>query len=327
MSLNRWRIVLLAFVAVLMMGQPKVGTAGDRIAIAQYGQWLSGFPWIVAKGEGFLREEGLEIESFVSSHGGGTSVRNILASPVPFGEVATSAAVSAIREGLPLVILYAAVNHPGEIRWMALPGSSINSVKDLVGKTVGYTQPKSSSEMMLRLTLDAAGIPADQVKMVATGGLGGGLSMLAAGGIDAAPIVDPVLTKSGDQYRLVFWPAETLPAMTAGLGVVNPAYARENPEKVEKLVRARRKAVDWIYANPVAAADYCAKFLDIDKELAAKLLPKFIEWKFWSPGSFSKDGLDVVVKGLNLLGTVQGEVDWASYIDERYLPNDLRSKP
>jgi NitT/TauT family transport system substrate-binding protein len=287
---------------------------------------MGGFPWLVALKRGFLQAEGLDVDGFVSSQGGGTSVRNILASPLPFGEVASSAAISAIKQGLPLVIVYAGTNHTGEIAWMTLPDRPINSIKDLVGKTIGYTSAKSTTEMLLRMSLDAAGIAADKVKLVSTGGLGGGLSLLNAGGVDAAPIVDPVLTKSGGKYKEVFRAADVVTSLIFNFGVTTPEFAKEKPDLVRKLVRARGKAVDWLYANPEPTVDICAEFLEVDRGIAARVLPKFIKWKYWSAGGFVREGLDNNVRGLQLIGAVEGTVDWEKFIDQRFLPEDVRIK-
>lgn len=299
--------------------------AGQKLAIAQYGQFMGGFPWLVALRRDFLKAEGLDIEGFISSQGGGTSVRNFLASTLPFGEVASSAAIAAIKEGLPVSIVYGGTNHPGEIAWMTLPDKPYNSIKDLVGKTIGYTSAKSTTEMLLRMSLDAAGIRPDQVKLVSTGGLGGGLASLNAGAIDAAPIVDPVLTKSGNKYKEVFRAADVVTSLTFNFGVTTPEFAKKEPETVRKLVKARRAAVDWLYANPEPSVDICAEFLEVDRALAARILPKFISWKYWSAGGFTRSGLDNNIRGLELIGAVQGTVDWNTVVDQRFLPEDLRS--
>ena len=321
------RAILSAIVFALAGLASVPAKAGDKLAISQYGQFMSGFPWLIALKQGFLKAEGLDIDGFVSSQGGGTSVRNLLASPLPFGEVASGAGIAAIKEGLPLVIVYGATNHPGEIAWMTLPDKPIHSIKDLVGRTVGYTSAKSTTEMLLRMSLDAAGISAEKVKLVATGGLGGGLSALGAGSVDAVPIVEPVLSKSGNKYKQVFRAAEYVTSLTFAFGVTTPEFARKNPEVVRKLVKARRNAVDWLYANPKAAVPICAEFFEIDQELAARVLPKFIGWKYWSPGDFAKDGLENNVRGLQLMHAVEGSVDWSKFIDQQFLPADLRKKP
>jgi len=319
------RRAILGSIAVGLAGlNSRAALAGEKLAISQYGQFMGGFPWAVAWKRGLLKEGGLDIDGFVSGQGGGTSVRNILASPLPFGEVASSAAIAAIKQGLPLVIVYAGTNHTGEIAWMTLPDKPINSIKDLVGKTVGYTAAKSTTEMLLRMSLDAAGIPADQVKLVSTGGLGGGLSLLNAGGVDAVPIVDPVLTKSGDKYKEVFRAADVVSSLIFNFGVTTPEFAAKNPDMLRKLVLTRRKAVDWLYANPEPTIDICAEFLEVDRAVAARVLPKFIAWKYWSQGNFTREGLDNNIRGLQLIGAVDGTVDWSKVVDQSFLPDDLR---
>ncbi len=42
-------------------------------------------------------------------------------------------------------------------------------------------------------------------------------------------------------------------------------------------------------------------------------------------GAFEPRGLDEMVRGLRLIGEVQGEVDWERLIDRAFLPEDLRS--
>ncbi|MGE0723113.1 MAG: ABC transporter substrate-binding protein [Alphaproteobacteria bacterium] len=324
MSISRRAILGSLAVGLAGLGAGSA-RAGQKVAVAQYGQFMGGFPWLVALRRGFLKAEGLDIDGFISSQGGGTSVRNFLASTLPFGEVASSAAIAAIKEGFPVVIVYGGTNHPGEIAWMTLPDKPIGSIKDLVGKTIGYTSAKSTTEMLLRMSLDAAGIKPGEVKLVATGGLGGGLASLNAGAIDAAPIVDPVLTKSGGKYKEVFRAADVVTQLTFNFGVTTPEFASKSPDTVRKLVRARRAAVDWLYANPAAAVEICAEFLEVDRALAERILPKFIGWKYWSAGNFTRDGLENNIRGLELIGAVEGTVDWSKVVDQRFLPEDLRT--
>ena len=70
--------------------------ASDRIVITQYGTVLSSLPWAVALTRGFLKERALDIDGFIGSNGGGTTIRNMVASHIPFAEVATSAAIAGV---------------------------------------------------------------------------------------------------------------------------------------------------------------------------------------------------------------------------------------
>jgi NitT/TauT family transport system substrate-binding protein len=321
---RRRLLVALGMAACASLGS-RHARAAQKLEISQYGQFISGFPWLIALKKGFLRDEGLDIDSFISSAGGGTSVRNLLASGLPFGEVSSGAAISAIKQGIGLMLVYAATNNSGEIAWMTTPDKPINSIKDLVGRTVGYTSPKSTTEIMLRMSLAKAGIRPDQVKFVATGGLGGALSMLKTGNIDAAPFVDPNLTKHENEFKLVFRAADYTPPFHFTFGITTPEMIAGKPDMIRKLINARRRAVDWIYANPQGNIDFCAEFFEIDRPLAAKLFPKFLQGDppYWSRGNFTQAGLDSNIAGLHLIGALEGSIDWKTHVDQRFLPKDL----
>jgi NitT/TauT family transport system substrate-binding protein len=319
------RRMALVALALLACSSASPASAAQKIEVSQYGQFMGGFPWIIALKQGFLRDEGLDIEGFISSAGGGTSVRNLLASGLPFGEVASGAAIAAIKQGVPLVLVYAATNNIGEIAWMTTPDKPINSIKDLAGRSAGYTSPKSTTEMALRMSLANAGVPVDGMKLVSTGGLGGALSMVKAGNIDAAPFVDPTLTASGSEFKMIFRAADHMPPLHFSFGVTTPEFGAKSPDMVRKLVNARRRAVDWLYAHPEESVAFCAEFLEIDKPLAARILPKFIAGKYWSPGNFTREGLDSNITGLHLIGALEGTIDWGKYVDQKFLPDDLRS--
>ena len=47
--------------------------------------------------------------------------------------------------------------------------------------------------------------------------------------------------------------------------------------------------------------------------------------KWWSPGNFDIPSMNEMVRGLQLVGEVEGNVDWEKVIDRSYLPNDLKA--
>ena len=57
-------------------------------------------PIFAAIEKGFFKKYGIDITGVLTSQGGGTSVRNTLAGDLPYGEVALSAAVEAIKNGI-----------------------------------------------------------------------------------------------------------------------------------------------------------------------------------------------------------------------------------
>lgn len=305
-------------------------TASGRVsaadfAVSQYGRVTATLPWAVAIEKGLFADEGLKIDSIISGEGGGTTLRNTLASDLPYGEVATSAALAAIRAGLDVVIVNTASDHIGEIALVANPRSSVRTVQDLAGRKAGFTNPKSTSELLLRLALKEAGM-AGKVDMVGTGGFGGGLTLLDAGAIDAAPLIDPMLTLKPDKYRVILRFADLIPRMTWLVGVTTREFAREHPDVVRKMIDVHRRGVDYIYSHHEDAIAIYAKVWHQDAKDVAAYFPKYFDYKGeWSPGGFDKEALSKMAEGLQLTGEANGPVDWKAVIDQQFLPKDLQA--
>ena len=111
--------------------------------------------------KGYFKEEGLNITGIISSAGGGTSLRNMLAGGgVPYGEVNPGVVVSAIHAGADLKIISDNVLTVAEFVWAVKPDSPIKTIKDLKGKKIGYTNPRSTSQALARMLLQIGGLQA-----------------------------------------------------------------------------------------------------------------------------------------------------------------------
>lgn len=321
MTFKRWGFVAgLALVATSWIAPAQA----YKLAVSQYGRVTATLPWAVATEKGFFKDENIEIDQIIAGMGGGTTLRNMLASDLPYGEVATSAALAAIRSNIDVVIVNTASTHIGEIALVANPKSDIHKVQDLAGKKAGYTNPKSTSELLLRLALKEAGM-AGKVQPVSTGGFGAGLTALDTGAIDAAPLIDPILTLQPERYRVIFPFADLIPRVTWLVGIAKRDFAEKNPELIRKLIRIRRRAVDYIYAHPDEAMQIYAKVWNKDPKDVAKYFPKYFKYDGeWSRGGFEKAGLEKMSEGLQLVGDADKPIDWSKVIDQQYLPKDLQ---
>ena len=161
--------------------------------------------------------------------------------------------------------------------------------------------------------------------MIQTGGFGPGLTALASGGIDAAPLIDPILTLQPQKYQVVFTFADLIPQVTWLVGVATREFAEKQPEKLRKLIQVRRKGVDFIYANRAEAAAIYAEVWQQKPEDVARFFPKYFDMPGeWSPGDFNKGGLEKMSAGLQLIGDADKPIDWMPIIDQRFLPKDLQ---
>ena len=313
-----------SIVVAIVAGCCSGASSAAEMAVSQYGRVTATLPWAVAIEKGFFAADGIKIDHIISGEGGGTTLRNMLASDLPYGEVATSAALAAIRSGLDIVIVNTASDHIGEIALVANPKGNVRTIADLQGRKAGFTGPKSTSEMLLRLALKEAGM-IDKVEPVATGGFGGGLTLLDAGGIDAAPLIDPILTLKPDKYRVIFRFADLIPRMTWLVGVTTRKFAREHPDTLRKLIEVHRKGADYIYANHDEAIRIYARVWQQDAKDVATYFPKYFGYRGeWSPGGFDQEALTKMSDGLQLIGEANGPVDWKAVIDRQFLPKDLQ---
>jgi NitT/TauT family transport system substrate-binding protein len=199
----------------------------------------------------------------------------------------------------------------------------VMSIKDLAGKKVAFTNPKSTTEIILRTALAKEGL-AGKVDILALGGLGPALTALSQDAVAAAPLNDPAMTLTPDKYRILFYAHQYVPKFSWQVGVTTKEFAQKNPDKLRALVRVHRRAVDYIYANRDDAARIYSKVWEVSLAEAKAILPKYYEWEHWSRGDFSKQGLDAFSDGLVTVGELAKPFDWARLIEPKFLDDDLR---
>jgi NitT/TauT family transport system substrate-binding protein len=96
---------LMTFAIVATLTAISSSSHAYQLAISQYGRVTATLPWAVAMEKGYFDDAGVKIDEVIAGAGGGTTLRNVLASDLPYGEVATSAAIAAKRAGLDIVIV------------------------------------------------------------------------------------------------------------------------------------------------------------------------------------------------------------------------------
>jgi NitT/TauT family transport system substrate-binding protein len=288
----------------------------EQVTVTHWGVLLYGAPYAVAIEKGYYKDAGLDIDGVLTSNGGGTTMRNVMASSLPYGEVALSAALAAIKQGIDLKIIHTGVRTAGEIVWVTRPDSGVSSIKDLAGKKVAFTAPKSVTDMLLTMVTDKYGI---KVSGVAAGGIGAGLTMVEQKAVVASPVSDPVWAEVQGKFRPVFFVADELPPMVQTVGVTTAEYAKANAEKLRKLVQVRKKAVEFVYANPEETAKIVAKRYGTDEKIMQVAVKNLIALKYWSAGDFEYEAMDNMVKGLQIVGEMDGKMDWSKVVDESYL--------
>ena len=302
------------------------GASAETITVTHWGSAFYGAPYAVAMAKGFFKQHGADVTGVLTSTGGGTSVRNTLAGDLPYGEVALSAAIEAIRAGQPLKIVCAGAESVADILWIAKPDSPLNSIEDIIGRKIGYTSPGSVTNMLILMAMKAKGIDASKVMLVPAGGIGANLTAVLSGAIDAGMTGEPVWSQEKSKVKPVFWTKDVLPAeMTQTVGIVTEELAASAPEKIRAIIEGRREGVKYIQAHPDDAADIVAKTYNIDPALTRAVFRHFLEIKYWSEGALNYTAMDRMLEGLKIVGKLKEPMDWQKVVDVRFLPKDLQS--
>jgi len=303
----------------------------DDIAVANYGVAMNGMPFVIAVQKGYFKEEGApNITGVLTDNGGGTTIRNLTAGNLVFGESSLAAVVQAIQGGADIKIVSEDASLVTDISFVTLPNSPVKSINDIKGKRLGFTNPGSTTQALTLLLLEKVGLKPGDVTMTATGGFGPGLTALENGGIDVMALTDPLTSKNADRYRVIGWGKDLFPAMNNVVGVSTTKAMKEQGDTIRAIIRARRRGAEFMHANPKEAAQIIAS--------AYKMEPAVIEnairqtgatvdgITYWGPGRINYKGLDNMIRAQKLVGAVKGDVDWSKIVDESFLPEDLRSK-
>ncbi len=298
----------------------------EEISVTQWGASLYGAPYAVAMEKGFFKQAGIDITGILGSGGGGTTVRNILASPTPYGEVAIGAALAAQARGLDLVFVNVGTHSVAEASMVTMPNSNIKSVEDLVGKKIAVTSPRSVSEMLFLLVLREKGLDASKITRVAAGGYMPGLTMLENGGVAAAVLIEPLSIIRKAKYRTVYNAGDVLKPMTTSVGITTREFAKEHPDKLRAIIAGRRAGVQAIYKDPAEAGHILEKSYNLNADIAAEAVNNMIAPHMWSEGGFNQVELDRMVDALKLTGEIKADVNWPKLIDKSFLPADLQAE-
>ena len=320
-----------AALAALLLAMPLAASA-EEIVVSNYGVTTNGMPYAVAMAKGFFKQQGADVTGILSSDGGGTTVRTMLGGNLAYGEINPTATVTAIQSGADLKIVSDNVQTVAEFIWAVKPDSPIKTSADLKGKKIGYTNPRSTSQALAILVLEKAGLKPDDAELVKTGGFGEGIVALDLGAVDITPIPEPLWSQHQGKYRAVVRASDVLPPLDNVVGVTTAKAAASRGDFIRAVIRARRQAVEFMYANPDESADIIAKAYNLSSEVARSAVRNLLSShdksgvRYWSAGEINLKAMNEMMRAQKIVGALKTDPDWGKIIDESFLPDDLKRK-
>jgi NitT/TauT family transport system substrate-binding protein len=209
--------------------------------------------------------------------------------------------VAATLRGLPVKAVWFASDH---ITYSIIARPEFKSLKELRGKRIGVTGLGGTSEVALRIGLEAVGgNPKDFVII----GLGAPqlMSGLESGSVEAAQMNPPFLyygKKKGfrellDVGAYIQMPLGGLTASTASI--------QNRSGELKRIIRSMQVARRMLLQSKEKSVDFIMRTIRVDRETAED---SYADYRKTSSGSGvpSREGMQQIVKSLQLLGQFTG---------------------
>jgi NitT/TauT family transport system substrate-binding protein len=273
--MRRMVFLLTGMIASALSVTPASVTAEVlKVAVAQRGFWNSSFVEF-ARQQGYFKQEGLDIE-ILYTDGGASTLTPVVAGSIDIAMTnGTLGAIAAFAKGMPVRIISAEATGAPDAFWYARPESGIKTIKDTNGKTVAFSSPGSSTNLIMLQLVNQEGVAP---KLVPTGGLPGTLTQVMTSQIDVGWSVPPFVLKDLSEGRLQIVArgsdVEAIRDQTIRVNVANANALKERRDAFVRYLRAISRAIDWSYSGD-AAIDAYAALAQMPRELAQRTRDEF----------------------------------------------------
>jgi NitT/TauT family transport system substrate-binding protein len=259
-----------------------------KIAVPQRGFWDSEFIEFAQK-NGAFKKVGLDVEIFWTS-GGSETLQTVMTGSADVAmSNGTLGVVGAYFKGAPIRIIGAEMTGAHELYWYVPAKSPIKSLKDADGKTIAFSRPGSSSNLILLNLLKSAG---SKAKPVSTGGLPATHTQVMSGQIDIGWAVPPFGVKelNDNEIRIVAKSADAkeMQDQTIRVNVASLNALKSKRDAITKFMKVISETIDWSYSDP-KAYEYYAEIAKVSVPVAKRSVEEF----------FPKEALQIgEIKGL-----------------------------
>jgi NitT/TauT family transport system substrate-binding protein len=261
--MQRRRLVqALAFAPVAGLGVAPLVRAQavekPKLTIAVGGKNLLYYlPLTIAEGQGYFKQEGLDV-TIADFAGGSRALQAMIGGSADIVSGAFEHTINMQVKGQRLRAFVLQGRAP-QIVLGVNPKTMPNfkSVADLKGKKLGVTAPGSSTNILANFVLGKVGLKPGDVSIIGVGTGSGAVAAMRTGQIDAISNLDPVitlLTRSGDlkivsDTRIVAEADKVFGGpMPAGCLYTQQTFLDRNPQTAQALANALVRADKWVQA-------------------------------------------------------------------------------
>jgi len=298
-KITRWLVVwgLFSLVAV------DSSLAIDNLRVAYPSLNTSVFALIIAQKEGYMREEGLNVE--LLSIRGEIAIRTTLAGDVDFFTNAGSALAAAVR-GVPVKLVTVFQDKPG---WDLIAQPDIKSIAQLRGKNIAVMSPEGSLAVVAREILRKNGLdPAKDVNLVVMGGDEVRFPALQTRAVQATLFNTAMSIRAQKEgFSKLANASEYANLIEGGLATSHDKI-KQGPDKIFRFVRGALKGLSYFVGKREPALKYMMDALRLkDRELATSIYD--IQTKLVLREGFSDDkALQGIIDDMKRTTKVQRDI-------------------
>jgi NitT/TauT family transport system substrate-binding protein len=291
-----------------------------KVAAAQKGAWDSAAAEL-GQQAGFFKKHGIALE-LTYAPGIGEIEQRVRAGSADVGlAVSAMAVMRDYYRGAPLRIIGASTTGAPSY-WYVLVSSPLQTIKDLVGRTIAYATNGSSShydslDLMKQYRLKA--------RLISTGGTAATLSQLTQGHADVAWAAPPFGLDEIEQGKIRVVArgndVSTIRGKTVNVIITNANTLERRKEVIARFMQAYRDTVEWMYADPVALKRY-AELAGVSEGVAQRLRDEFYTKEMLSPDQIV--GVKAIMKDAVALRYLQTRLSRKQLAELIQIPPTLR---
>jgi NitT/TauT family transport system substrate-binding protein len=253
------------WLAVLVFALPAQAADLTKLRVTIPVPLISVYPLMVAQDQGFFAKEGYDVE-IISTNGDGPDVDALISGSVDFTVSTPNRLMTAYEQGKPLLAamnvlnrmtLDCTLNKASAEKAGITPAMSLDDkLKRLRGMTLAGTRPGAATYLLAEYYARRAGLePQKDVTIVGIGGPSAMVPAVENGRVDVVCGASPV-----PEFPIYHGKGVALTDNTGGgdpvfddmlweLLYVRPDMAKNDPEKIRRVVRAMVAAIHWIHVT------------------------------------------------------------------------------
>jgi ABC-type nitrate/sulfonate/bicarbonate transport system substrate-binding protein len=310
------RVALSAAVLACLAAEP--ARAAEPVTLGTVGQASANlWPELIALDQGFFAAEGLQVD-LVYVQSSAALVQQVAAGSLGIAtQTGLADPLRAVGMGAAIAVVRIDVQAP-PYDLVAKPG--ITNMKELKGKVISLGGPKDITRIYVERMLAPSGVYPGDFDMVFAGATTARASALLAGAVDAAILLPPfnfqAVAKGFKSLGLTVDYVKDLPFSGTA---VNVAWANANKATLEKLLRAKSKAIAWFddEQNRPGALRILKSASSMNEDDVFKAYNFFRDGHYFEPtGKVSRAKLNALAKAMESLGDLPGALD----VDKLVLP-------